>query len=257
MERRDHRLYQLRKYMYLNAIGFCILLAFAYLFFFKTDVYFNECNYKTQKQKYEQLCSQYDLTNGKIKSIEQIDSAITAKRAEYFSNISLLEHKILNGESDAKIAYLTFDDGPYLLTEKYLDVLKENDVRATFFVRGFTDNHSVAMYRRELDEGHTIGNHTYTHNMKKIYSKPELCVNDVLALQYLLEQKVNYRTTIFRFPGAAPARNSSKNQSWRSFDNTDMGMWTGSRYPVTDGTDRLRPKKRTIMSSTVWEIKKL
>ena len=39
---------------------------------------------------------------------------------EYFNNINLLEQKILNNETDVKIAYLTFDDGPYVLTTNYL-----------------------------------------------------------------------------------------------------------------------------------------
>ena len=52
---------------------------------------------------------------------------------EYFMLAAQLEKKIRNGESDVKIAYLTFYDGPYLLSGSFLDVLKEYDVPATFF----------------------------------------------------------------------------------------------------------------------------
>ena len=58
------------------------------------------------------------------------------KSINNLKDIRKLEEKIQSGESDKKIAYLTFDDGPYLKTYQVLDILKENDVRATFFVLG-------------------------------------------------------------------------------------------------------------------------
>ncbi|MBQ9931765.1 MAG: polysaccharide deacetylase family protein, partial [Firmicutes bacterium] len=57
-------------------------------------------------------------------------------KTEYAQNIRALEEKILAGESDVKIAYLTFDDGPYKQTEQYLAILDQYDIKATFFVIG-------------------------------------------------------------------------------------------------------------------------
>ena len=59
---------------------------------------------------------------------------------------------------------LTFDDGPSSrATPKILDILKENDVKATFFVCGKFIEENKDILKREADEGHLIGNHTYTH----------------------------------------------------------------------------------------------
>ena len=69
-----------------------------------------------------------------------------------------------------KTLYLTFDDGPSARTAEVLDILKENDVKATFFVTGQTSEEAQALMRRIVDEGHTIAVHTYSHQYKKIYA---------------------------------------------------------------------------------------
>lgn len=68
-----------------------------------------------------------------------------------------------------KVVYLTFDDGPSKNTPKILDILKENDVHATFFVIcPYIEAHN-ALIKRAYDEGNAIGNHTHNHEFKYIY----------------------------------------------------------------------------------------
>jgi peptidoglycan-N-acetylglucosamine deacetylase len=78
-----------------------------------------------------------------------------------------------NGESNpggsGPVAYLTFDDGPSINTIRILDTLKQHNIRATFFVTGNNTTGSTDIYRRIVSEGHTLGNHTYTHNFETIY----------------------------------------------------------------------------------------
>jgi polysaccharide deacetylase family sporulation protein PdaB len=63
-----------------------------------------------------------------------------------------------------KVVALTFDDGPYSpYTEQILDILKENNVKATFFVLGKNAADHPELVKRIYDEGHQIGNHTYHH----------------------------------------------------------------------------------------------
>ena len=65
------------------------------------------------------------------------------------------------GNKDEKLIYLTFDvgyEGGY--TSQILDVLKENDVPATFFITGHYVDTSEDLIRRMIDEGHIVGNHT-------------------------------------------------------------------------------------------------
>lgn len=71
-------------------------------------------------------------------------------------------------KNDEKIIYLTFDDGPSVMTDKVLDVLKENDVKATFFIIGNKIKGQEAVVKRIYTEGHSIGLHTYTHTYKNI-----------------------------------------------------------------------------------------
>lgn len=66
--------------------------------------------------------------------------------------------------TDRKVVYLTFDDGPHLPeTERVLDVLREHGARATFFLIGSKVSGNEAVLRRMLEEGHALGLHTYSH----------------------------------------------------------------------------------------------
>ena len=77
-------------------------------------------------------------------------------------------------KSDEKIAYLTFDDGPSKeITPKILDVLKAEDVTATFFVLGSRVELNPSLVQREFNEGHFIANHGYSHKYSQIYSSVE------------------------------------------------------------------------------------
>lgn len=67
-------------------------------------------------------------------------------------------------KTDRKVVYLTFDDGPHPPeTERVLDVLRERGAKATFFLIGSKVSGNEAVLRRMLDEGHTLGLHTYSH----------------------------------------------------------------------------------------------
>lgn len=68
------------------------------------------------------------------------------------------------GKTTQKVVALTFDDGPYPpYTDQILDILKENQVQATFFLIGRNAEKHPDLVRRISMEGHQIGNHTYNH----------------------------------------------------------------------------------------------
>ena len=82
-------------------------------------------------------------------------------------------------KSEQKIAYLTFDDGPTLkATPKILDILKEEDVVATFFVVGKHVKENPELVKRAYDEGHFIANHGY-HNNSKLYKNDDSFINEI------------------------------------------------------------------------------
>ena len=91
--------------------------------------------------------------------------------------------------SDDKRIYLTFDcayENGYTL--KILDVLKETDTKACFFITGHYLNSSYDIVKRMITDGHTIGNHTYSHKSFNVSSNEEI-LNDIKKLEDLYKEK--------------------------------------------------------------------
>lgn len=105
-----------------------------------------------------------------------------------------------------KTAYLTFDDGPLAATAQILDILKEHDVKATFFVNGRDSDYALRMYKRMANEGHAIGNHSYSHEYNKVYKSIGAFVNEVEQLQDLIYQTTGKTPEVLRFPGGSDTR---------------------------------------------------
>lgn len=106
-------------------------------------------------------------------------------------------------DEETRKVYLTFDDGPSDNTDEILDILKENDVKATFFVVGKTDEHSRQMYKRIVEEGHTIALHSYSHKYSEIYSSVEKFDKDLDKLSKLIREETGVTTSYLRFPGGS------------------------------------------------------
>ncbi len=110
----------------------------------------------------------------------------------------------LADEYGQKIIYLTFDDGPSdRVTPKILDVLKEEDVKATFFIVGVNGENRKYLLQREFQEGHAIGVHSYTHNYGEIYSSAEKLIEDIDRCNKLIEEITGSASSIYRFPGGS------------------------------------------------------
>lgn len=175
----------------------------------------NELNSILVKEKniYLDKKNEISLLNNKLEEYKNIDNEIEKTKNEYFSSIKQLEDDILAGKSDRKIAYLTFDDGPYYNTHKVLDILREKDVKATFFTISMNgeycyDNKSencFDMYREYLKDGHTIANHTYTHAIRGgLYNSTDSFINAIERQEeHIKNQTGGYVTNIMRFPGGS------------------------------------------------------
>lgn len=99
-----------------------------------------------------------------------------------------------------KVIYLTFDDGPGPYTEQLLEVLAKYDVKATFFV---TDSGYDSTMKKIVEQGHSIGIHTMTHNYQQIYSSPEAYFADLYGMQEVIYENTGVRTNLLRFPGGS------------------------------------------------------
>ena len=97
--------------------------------------------------------------------------------------------------------FLTFDDGPSdSTTGRLLDILKKYNVKATFFVTG---RGSDELIKREYNEGHSIGLHTYSHSYKAIYESEEAYFADLAKVDQRVYNAVGIHPKIVRFPGGA------------------------------------------------------
>lgn len=104
-----------------------------------------------------------------------------------------------NGEQ--RIAYITFDDGPTKInTPKLLDELKRLNIPATFFVVGKLINENPEVLERIINENHSIGLHTMSHNKAKCYSSQESFIKENIELRDLIKEKYNITSNLIRFP---------------------------------------------------------
>ncbi|MEC0180947.1 polysaccharide deacetylase [Paenibacillus peoriae] len=115
------------------------------------------------------------------------------------------------GIDGKKVAYLSFDDGPSVtVTPKILDILKEENVKATFFVVGKAveeNENTKKIIKRIVKEGHAIGNHSYSHDYGYLYPNrsvnSDVFMNDIEKVNQTLKQILgqDFSTRVIRFPG--------------------------------------------------------
>ncbi|MEY7999921.1 polysaccharide deacetylase family protein [Clostridium sp. Mt-5] len=130
-----------------------------------------------------------------------------------------------------KVVYLTFDDGPSANnTSKILKILKEYNVKATFFLIGKNAERNKELVKEEVAEGNVVGNHTYSHNMSYIYSDPKVFIGDVEKCQEILKSILGskYNLKLIRFPGGSfgkklePFREEAKKSGYQYVDWNDL-----------------------------------
>ena len=99
---------------------------------------------------------------------------------------------------------MTFDDGPSSVTNTILDVLKQENVKATFFVLGSRVEAKPDVVKRIYDEGHYIANHGYSHVYETIYQSPQTVLDEYNKCNQMVRDAIGeqeYNSHLFRFPG--------------------------------------------------------
>jgi len=143
---------------------------------------------------------------------------------ERFQGVTIAEAKLSQGQ---KVIALTFDDGPWpTSTANVLDILKKNNIKATFFVVGQMLKNHPDLGVRIVTEGHVIANHTWTHRYH--FMNPQVAAYEVESTSDLIFQTTGVKTTLFRPPGgimnngvAAYARNQKYTIVMWSADSVD------------------------------------
>lgn len=147
--------------------------------------------------------------------------------------------------SNEKQVYLTFDDGPSKeITPKILDVLKQENVPATFFVLGSRVELNPNIVQREFEEGHFIANHGYSHKYSQIYASVESVYEEYSKCQQAVQNALNnpnYFTRLFRFPGGSSGgpynslkAEAKKDLISKGIATTNWNALTGDAEGVTD-----------------------
>ena len=145
----------------------------------------------------------YSYGKNKAKSVKRI---VTVKDTTPLK-IELEKEK----EKECGKIYLTFDDGPSLnTTPKILKILKEENVKATFFILNYDKNGEV-LVKQIVNEGHSIGIHGYSHNYKKIYKSVDAYMQNLTKLQDKIKKSTGVTTVLTRFPGGSSNTISSFN----------------------------------------------
>lgn len=111
---------------------------------------------------------------------------------------------VLNrGPAESRSVVLTFDDGPAPpFTDRILDILGEHKISATFFLCGKNVERHPEIARRIVREGHTVGNHTYSHPLLFAHSR-RFMAGEIDRAQNIIERVTGVRPTLFRPPYGA------------------------------------------------------
>ncbi|WP_240518367.1 MULTISPECIES: polysaccharide deacetylase family protein [unclassified Lysinibacillus] len=126
-----------------------------------------------------------EASSVKIIATEQSKQIAPKEQSEVIKEEPKIENK-LSIKPVGKVVYLTFDDGPSQLTGRFLDVLKEHDVKATFFMQGVNLQNTNLQdnVKRATSEGHYVGAHSMTHNSKRLYTDGKFVqeMNETIAI---------------------------------------------------------------------------
>ncbi|MBR6222850.1 MAG: polysaccharide deacetylase [Lachnospiraceae bacterium] len=160
------------------------------------------------KKNFEQMTNEYIEKKSGVVKDENIKPSEdpSGEPSETVTDAPSTEAETTDASSEAtkkQRVYLTFDDGPSINCGEILDILKEKNVKATFFCIGREQERYKEFYKRIVDEGHTLGMHSYTHEYKKVYESEEAFRADVLKLQALLKDITGVESKVYRFPGGS------------------------------------------------------
>lgn len=157
------------------------------------------------------IMQQRDLSI-QVEKLAQDQEALNDRLSDLSDKTLRIEQDILTYHPNAKNrdenawpkkVYLTFDDGPSPNTAAILDILKRYNVKATFFTVGKESESLVPMYKRILDEGHTLGMHSYSHVYDEIYSSKSSFEADLDKISSYINEQTGYTPNIYRFPGGS------------------------------------------------------
>ena len=176
-----------------------IVLSFIITLFVYTCLIINHVHAEKREKIFEEdfaIISKVAKEQKNKKEEELKPKVLTQEEIERINNIYKIEEKSV---------FLTFDDGPSKkVTLPILDILKQENVKANFFVLGSRVELYPQIVKRAYEEGHYIANHGYSHKYTQIYASTGAILEEYnktnQAVKNAIENQI-YNTNIFRFPG--------------------------------------------------------
>jgi peptidoglycan/xylan/chitin deacetylase (PgdA/CDA1 family) len=210
-----------KKIIIISIIAVCVLIIGGIVLLYKTN--------------FIQFISQKKLESENSAVIAE-QTAEEKEKQKHIASVSFLpvyteetKSKLANIYSTSeKTAYLTFDDGPsQTVTPLILDLLKQENIKATFFVLGSRVELNPSLVKREYEEGHFIANHGYSHIYANIYTSTTTVLEEYNKTQQAIQNAlgIEYNGHLFRFPGGSTGGKyaSLKKEAKALLDENEIG----------------------------------
>ena len=197
-----YNIYSMKKYVDKKRIIFNIIVIMMTIITLMLVIYYVvDTSLRVKKsKKYAEQIIEYQKQQEEIEKQKEIE-----RQAKIPKLTDVGKEKLKNiYKSETKVAYLTFDDGPSRNTQQILDILKQYNIKATFFVLGSQVEIFPETTNRIYNEGHYIANHGYSHRYSDIYESPEQVLNEYNQCNQIVANTINvpeYNSHLFRFPG--------------------------------------------------------
>ncbi|MBS4534093.1 polysaccharide deacetylase [Clostridium sp. D2Q-14] len=205
---------------------------------------------KAEKEKKSDKDDEENQVKNSDKKIEKNKSKDheESKKVSYSTHVSVPSEEAYLKDG-RKMAFLTFDDGPSKNTIKILKILNQKNVKATFFVLGQLAEKNDNIIRDIYDNGHSIGNHTYSHNYSKIYSNVNILLNEIDRTDNILKEILgeDFNSKLFRFPGGSFGEKKSPFRT--------AVLNNGYKYIDWNALNRDSEKKRFSVNELIENIK--
>ena len=201
--------YYLKKYVDKKRITFIaitiilVIITISLILYYLVDTTFRMKNHKQLISQIE-MYQKENIKDKKVKN-EEVQEEKQEIKIPILTEVGKQNVKNIYN-SETKRAFLTFDDGPSTNTKSILEILKQNKIKATFFVLGSQVEVFPETTNNMYKEGHYIANHGYSHKYNNIYQSPEQVLNEYNLCNQIVANTINapeYNSHLFRFPGGS------------------------------------------------------
>ena len=205
-EARRKRVQRLKK-MVIGIVAAGIVIPFLCCVYLSCRLHTIDGTLKTLEQRLDEL----DIRNQELQTLlqqlqEQKSTPVQTPQIQEDSSGAEASEPVAEesfGQEEIHKVYLTFDDGPSIYTNDILDILDSYNVKATFFVVGKEGTNAEEALQRIVDEGHTLGMHSYSHKYKELYESMDSFTQDFARIRDSIYQATGVESVCYRFPGGS------------------------------------------------------